>query len=480
MKNTLNINESFICRIWETGDEFYGGLKTTDGEPVKVIDIGSRNSDSGPDYKNARIQIGGKTYVGDVEVHRDFKGWHEHSHKKDSAYNSVILQVVLWNTGGNQKPELRKKRDLPTIILSDYLNRSIHEIWQKIINNPSGKFKLPCYGLNSAITDNEMKSFLIKLSVERLKMKSNRLKDRLKEIETELLGNNSGSGSLRKSVLWKHLLYEFIFEALGYSKNKGQMLKLSQSLKLSTFDKYNSNERIYIQALLFGNSGLLFDLRIKDDYINEIKSAWNRIRYELSSEKLIKAEWKFFRLRPQNFPTIRIAYGSQLISKIIYCDLLKNIILQFKNINFSVKDCCRNLSDLLAPEYDEYWSEHYNFGRKAQRPYSILGKERINDIIINVLVPLVYLYSDVFSDGEMKSNVLKLYNGLKINPDNSVLNLMSEQLLRGKGIEIKYPAMEQGAMQLYNFYCMREKCNECKCGKSIRREDGFNYQIIFY
>jgi len=95
-------------------------------------------------------------------------------------------------------------------------------------------------------------------------------------------------------------------------------------------------------------------------------------------------------------------------------------------------------------------------------------------------VPLVYLYSEVFSDDEIRKNILGMYSELRINPKNSVLNLMSSQLLDEKGIEIKTPAAEQGVIQLYNFYCMRERCNECKCGKSIVKEAGFNYQIIFY
>jgi hypothetical protein len=479
MKNTLNINESFICRIWESRNEFYSGLKTTDGEPVKVINYGMHNSDSGPDYKNALVQIGAKTYSGDIEIHRDFKGWHEHSHKKDSAYNSVILQVILWGEG-DRKPELRKKRDLPTIILSDYLNRSIHEIWQEVISNPSGRFRLPCYGLNSSISLKEMNSFLLKLSIERLKMKSNRLRERLKELESELSGRAIVKSSLKKSELWNQLLYEFIFEALGYSKNKEQMLKLAQSLKLSAFNGGAHNELIHLQALLFGCSGLLFDLRIKDNYVNQIKSIWSEWKDKITSEKLIGAGWKFFRLRPQNFPTIRIAYGSQLINKIISAGLLKNIILQFKENNYTVKDCYHNLSEMLAPKYDRYWSEHYNFGKKTEKPYNLLGKERINDIIVNVLVPLVYLYSEVFSDDEIRKNVMRMYTGLRINPKNSVLNLMSSQLLEEKGIGIKTPAAEQGVIHLYNFYCMRERCSECKCGKSIVKDAGFNYRIIFY
>ena len=135
---------------------------------------------------------------------------------------------------------------------------------------------------------------------------------------------------------------------------------------------------------------------------------------------------------------------------------------------------------MLAPKYDRYWSGHYNFGKKTEKPYNLLGKDRINDIIVNVLVPLVYLYSEVFSDDEIRKNVMRMYTELRINPKNSVLNLMSSQLLEEKGIGIKTPAAEQGVIHLYNFYCMRERCSECKCGKLIVKDAGFNYRIIFY
>ncbi len=185
-------------------------------------------------------------------------------------------------------------------------------------------------------------------------------------------------------------------------------------------------------------------------------------------------------MRPQNFPTIRIAYGSQLINKILSVSLFRNIILQFKVSKFSVKDCYRNLSDLFAPNYDRYWSEHYNFGRKTKKPYRLLGKERINDIIVNVVVPLVYLYSVEFSDDEINRNVTAMYDELRIRPANSVLNIMSEQLLDQKGVKINAPALEQGAIHLYNFYCMRERCGECKYGKSILKDGGIDYRIIIY
>ncbi|HEY3250377.1 MAG TPA: DUF2851 family protein, partial [Ignavibacteria bacterium] len=112
----LNINESFICKIWENADEYLLPLKTTDGEDVEIVDYGKKNYDSGPDYIDASIKIGGKLLKGHVEIHQDFKHWFEHNHPADRKYVSVILQVVLWDSKNRKSPKLRIKRNLPTVI----------------------------------------------------------------------------------------------------------------------------------------------------------------------------------------------------------------------------------------------------------------------------------------------------------------------------------------------------------------------------
>ena len=481
LPKTLNINESFICRIWEGGSEYYSNLQTSDGLPVKVLDFGKHNHDSGPDYKNARIKIGDKTYNGDVEIHRDFKGWAEHSHKKDSAYNSVILQVVLWNKGEENKPALRKKRDLPTVILSDYLNTSIHNVWQDIITSPSPKFRLQCYDYKPTIEKQELLEFLQTLSIERLKLKCARINQRLRELSAETKGSHPANDSLKQSGLWKQALYEFTFEALGFSKNKEPMLKLASNIKLEKIEKLMFYPDVQaLHAILYGSSGLLFDIRIKDKYIDKIKSVWNELKQKNQFAIMNNAEWKFFRLRPSNFPTLRIAYGSQLIIKILREELLKKIVMEFKQWSFEVKKCFKSLSDLMLPDEDPYWQEHYNFGKLSKTKNKLIGKDRINDIIINVIIPLTYSYAEVFKDDIIKSNVLKFYNEFKIKPSNSVLDIISEQLLNSKDIKINTPAAEQAAIQLYNFYCTRERCKECVVWKSLENKKGYDYQIIFY
>ncbi len=484
MKTNLNINESFICRIWEGQQKYFTNLLTTAGEPVEIISIGKKNYDGGPDYTDAKIKIGAKTYTGDVEIHRDFSGWEEHGHSKDRKYLSVILQVVLWDSDERTPPALRKKRDVPTVILSNYLNHSIHNIWQDIIDNPEGRIILPCLDNSSSISDEEIIKMLNKLSTDRLNLKSKRIKQRLAELGKELLGSAKPAEFMRKSVLWEQAFYEFIFEALGFSKNKEPMLKLAKSLKLgkirSAVNKSNETDSLTVQSLLYGCGGFLFDLRFKDSYITIVKELWNKFKDNLKAEHLLKTEWQFFRLRPQNFPTVRLAYGSQLILRMLNENLFKNIVLEFRKENFDEQDCYISLTKMFEPADDAYWSRNYNFGKSRKSETRLAGKQRISDIIVNVVLPFVFLYSNVFEKQIVKRNVISFYNEHRFKPDNSVIKLIEEQVLKNRSIKINTPAFEQGAIQLYNFYCTRNRCSDCKIGERMLKKSGYEYTIIFY
>lgn len=480
----LNINESFICRIWEGSESYYSNLLTSDGEEVTVIEVGNRNYDSGPDFLNSKIRIGGKTYSGDVEVHRGFSGWEDHNHKKDSRYNSVILQVVMWDSSNRTRPKLRKHRKLPTIILSKFLTRSINEIWQEIIENPSEKFKLPCYGNNENVSSETIKEFFAKLSIDRLELKARRFKQRLTELAKEAPRNIKAQEYLRKGTLWNQVFYEYLFEALGFSKNKEPMLKLTRGLRLSMIKKFLASSRedrlIFVQALAYGCAGFLFDLRAKSEYIDDIKRMWNGVKDKLNMEKPVRSEWQFFRMRPSNFPTLRLAYGAQLILRILFEDLFKGIVLNFQTEEFKVKECYDNLSSLLEPDEDYYWSKNYYFSKPSKKCHKLLGTERLNDILINVIIPLVYFYSVTFNSNDVKRNVISFYNLAKINSHNSILNVIETQLLDRRGLRINSPSFDQAAIQLYSFYCTRERCNVCDIGKIVFKEKAYEYKIIFY
>lgn len=473
MKPKLNINENFICRLWEGGISYYSDLVTDSGEDVEVIDHGTRNYDSGPDYKNAKIKIGGKLYSGDVEIHRDFRNWDEHDHHKDRRYNSVILHVVLWNSEERTLPKLRIKRILPTVILANHLNSSIHDIWQDIISKPSDKFRLPCYERNSLADDKLIISWLGKLAMQRLELRSERILNRIKEITPD-------SQISKQSSVWEQALYEYIFEALGFAKNKEQMLKLSGIVTLKLISKYYKGSILNIQALLFGVSGLLFDVRVKDEYIDNIKSAWRGIEDKLKIQKLERSYWNFYGQRPQNFPTLRIAYGSQVILKIMNESLFKNIIDIFSNKTFDMKTAFNGLSELFLPGKDEYWSTHYEFGKFSKSQNILAGKQRVTDIIINVLLPFVKVYSNIFNKPLISENAVKLYSELKFKADNNIIRVINEQLLNGRDVKVNTPANEQAVIQLYNFYCTRERCEKCDIGKKVMKGEAYDYKIIYY
>lgn len=445
----LNINESFISRIWETPSFYEDVLLTTDSKDLEILDYGEKNLDSGPDFKEAKIRLDGILYSGDIEIHKTFQNWKEHNHKGDNKYNKVVLQVVFWDETDENKrdiPKVKKAREIPTVILSKFLKQSIHSIWKEIINNPSSKFKLPCNPANLNIETSYKKKVVYDLSYKRLQYKTQRIKNRLEDFEQ----------SRYKKSTWEKILFEFICEALGYSKNKPQFLKLAKSIELGEV----SDDKLFIDALLFGSAGFLHNLRFKDDYISLLKVIWNDIENKNFASVLDKSEWNFFRLRPSNFPTVRIAYASGLLHTILYKDFLKNLVTIFNeesNIYQKILELFLNI------EISDYWKNHYNFGKETKSKTKYIGRERINDIITNVVIPFIYFYALEFEIFDTQAKILNFYDTLKCISTNEITRVMNVQLQ----YKAKTIAEEQGLIHLHNFYCVKGKCYDCKIGEKI-------------
>jgi hypothetical protein len=483
MPSRLNINESFICRIWEGGNYYYANLFTTCGKAVEVTEFGRRNIEGGPDYLDALIKINGVNYRGDVEIHRDLKGWSEHLHKGDRKYNSVILQVVMWDIGVPQYPVVIKGRKIFTVVLSKFLIRSVKIIWQEIISNPSEKFSLPCYNLNSNISTSEKQPWVERLSNERLKLKTKRFLERLKEIIIENEHRDVSEQDYSKRKYWDQLLLEFTFEALGYSVNKETMLKLSRSISISKLKNLLSENLwspiMQLQSLYFGISGLLYNLKYKDEYITAVKKNWEEFSRRFIYQTVEPAEWQFFRLRPRNFPTVRIAYGAHFTFKILKEDLFKNLVNLFK-AGLRPNSIFKEITSLISVDNDKYWSTHYNFGRKTKLHHGLIGKERLTDITINVIIPIINLYADIFNIEVINNHLTGFYNNFKITSKNSVVKMMYSQLHLSDDSTLNTPAGEQGLIHLYNFFCIRERCSECGIGKMVFKQGGYEYKIIYY
>ena len=168
------------------------------------------------------------------------------------------------------------------------------------------------------------------------------------------------------------------------------------------------------------------------------------------------------------------------ILKIFNNDLFRQIVLLFQDNEIEPKEIYKNLAGLLKPGRDEYWMNHYNFGKISSAPSKLLGMQRVDDMIVNVIIPFLYLYADVFARRSLKNRVIDFYTKLKTKPDNSIVKLIQSQVIKKRKIPINSPAGEQAAVQLYNFYCARERCKDCSIGKIVFKDTGFEYKIIFY
>lgn len=463
----LGLNEDFICRIWED-KSYYNGLKNNNDESVEILDYGKKNHDAGPDYKDAKVKIGDAVYRGSIEIHRSLKDWYLHNHEGDNKYNDLVLHVVFYgneNDEININPKVKKSRIVPTVILSDYLTKSIHEIWKEIINNPSPAFRLPCFPDNKIVSHTILNDWLNSLSIDRLNFKSERINHRLKEI----------SSDIKKKYCWEQSLFEFICESLGYSKNKEQFLRLSNKIELSQIRMHNLS-RMQIDSLLFGLSGFLNDLRFKNQYIGNLKDDWKILKDIFRKEIMDKSEWNFFRLRPPNFPTLRIAYASGLLFEILHGNLFRDIIKIYEDSANVKTELEKRLVNIKV---SEYWSTHYNFGKETKSEINVIGRERITDIISNTIIPAVYLYSQIFYKENLKKRVEFFYRKEKQKSgNNEVTRIMEEQL----DIRVQSIADEQALIQLHNYYCVKGRCNECEIGKIVFDNGKVNepLRIILY
>ncbi|MCE1164940.1 MAG: DUF2851 family protein [Bacteroidetes bacterium] len=445
----LNLNESFISRIWMNPSN-YGELRTTEGKVVEVLSYGKPNFDSGADFSDSIVKIDGVLYSGDIEIHCSVKDWKIHKHTKNRKYNKVILNVVMWGDESDDAMPKTARRTIPTVILSEFLSRSIHEIWKDLINNPAPAFLLPCSREIGNLDRATVKSWLNELGMERLKYRAERIKRRLETLKSE---TQSADGKFA----WETALMEFVFEALGFSKNKEPFLKLAGMLDISKI-RLCCKTHDDFDALLYGCSGLFTGHR--DAYAYRIKSKWNLIQEELKSEAMDRSEWNFFRLRPVNFPTLRMAYASGFLMELAKGDLFRRLVFCFKNSPETVKDIT---GILLGIEYSDYWKTHYDFGKESKAEKTAAGQSRAEDIITNVVLPLMHVYSREFRDDDLLVKTKRIYMNGDDNSDNVILKMMKKQL----GLRPSSICESQGVIHLHNFYCSKERCSECRIGEKV-------------
>ncbi len=334
------MSESFLHYLWQFQYFDKRELKTTEGDSLIIFKPGLLNTDAGPDFSQAKVKVDGIDWAGSAEIHIKSSGWMDHGHHKDQAYENVVLHVV-WE---EDKPVYRADGTrIPSLELKGRVDDQLIKEYQKLTGNSS---VIPCER-SFEKTDSLIKlSMVDKALMQRLEEKANRV--------GVLLAQNNGD--------WEETTYQMLAANFGFMVNKEPFLQLATRLPYKLIQKHRDHP-LQVESLLFGQAGFLV-AKTKDKYISSLFSEYQFLskKYSLQPDQLNPAQWKFLRLRPSNFPTLRIAQLASLLQsrKSIFSTLIE--IESYKELQSFFQ---------ITPSL--YWQTHYRFGKKAKATVPAFG-----------------------------------------------------------------------------------------------------------
>lgn len=426
MHTPNKLPEEFFQHVWENKLFTSKNIKTVAGETLKVIDVGRRNTDSGPDFFNAKIKIDNTIWAGNIEIHKKSSDWINHNHHIDSAYDNVILHVVL----EDDKPVRNTNTNLIPTLLMHYPDH-LRSNYQKLLD---AKTWIACQNQFHKINPVVLQLGFNRLMIERLEDKTNEILERLKQ-------NNND---------WNETFYQVLAKMFGFKVNALPFELLSKSLPLTILAKHKNNMH-HVEALLFGNSGLLNNQLLGDDYYLQLRNEYSFLFKKYGLKGIESHLWKFMRLRPGNFPTIRISQLAALIHK---SHGLFSKILEIENTE--------NLKELFKVKASEYWNSHYNFNRPSKlNSEKELGESSINSLIINVVIPFLFVYGEKQNKHHLKNRALEFLEQLPPESNSIITNW------KKLGLEVRSSFESQALLQLKNNYCGKKKCLNCQIGVKL-------------
>jgi hypothetical protein len=420
------MNEAFLHYLWQFQQFDKSNLQTVSGERISVLKTGILNTDAGPDFTNSRLQINEIEWVGNVEIHIKSSDWQLHKHQHNEAYNNVILHVV-WE---NDQPITRQDGSLiPTLELKSITDISLLSKYQYLIDNQA---IIPCKEQFSEVSDLSKFAILDKVLAKRLQQKA--------EIVEQIFEQNKGD--------WEETAYQLLARNFGFKLNSETFLRLAQNLPLKVLQKHRNN-LTQIEAMLFGQAGLVDKV---DEYSEKLSQEYDffAAKFSLKTTQLGSHEWKFLRTRPANFPTIRIAQLARLITQ-------QQSFFSLFTQTSSIED----LRNSLKIEQSTYWQEHYNFGKTASKNLVGLGKDSINNILINTVIPLLACYSEKTDNQDLMTRCVSFLEALPAEENHIT------EMWEGLGLTIKSAFDSQASIELYNNFCTQKRCLQCNVGIEI-------------
>jgi len=421
------MTEDFLHYIWKFR-KFDQLIETVSGASLEIIETGTHNVDSGPDFLNAKLRIDDTVWVGNVEIHILSSSWYKHNHNKDRAYDSVILHVVY----ANDEPVFIDKRELPTLTLKDRFDYQVFRLyksWKK-----KAQF-IPCERDVQSVGEIIKSSAVEELAVKRISAKAEQSIDILRQTKGDL----------------EECFYRLLCNALGLKVNAIPFEILSKITPFALIRKVSSDQT-KLDALLLGQSGLLENSGNTDSYLENLKNEYRLLAHKFQLESMPSQSWKLMRLRPDNFPAVRIAQLSAIYSRhkslaqrITEADSTSRLLSLFNN---------------LVPQ-NEFWKTHYTLQKESPPREKRLGESRIRIILINAVVPFLFALASYSKNDVYKEKALQILEDLK--PEINKITRKFANL----GFSVKSALDSQGLIGLKKSYCDEFKCVHCKIGVTI-------------
>lgn len=420
------MRESFLHFLWRWRRFPHHNLFTTQGQVLEILHPGEWNTDAGPDFFNALLRLDDTTWAGNVEIHVKSSEWLAHGHHSDPAYDNVILHVVLEE---DQPVVLASGERIPCLELKDRIPAKILETYQRLDQERAW---IPCESFFTQSPDIVRLNWLDRLLVERLEQKTEAIATML-----AATGNH-----------WEETFYRLLARNFGLKVNADPFETLARSLPLSTLARHVHNP-LQVEALLFGQAGLLQPV-FQEKYPNDLAKEYRFLQHKYQLTPMGAEQWKFLRLRPANFPSIRLAQFSALI---LYSTQLFSQMLEAGSL--------REIEHLFTVEPGDYWLTHFQLDKPSAKRNKTPGRDFIHLLVINTIVPFLFYYGKQKNTERYQNRAFQLLESLPAE-SNTILDGW-----RDLGVAARHAYQSQALIHLKTRYCDAKRCLECAIGNAI-------------
>ena len=412
------------------------GLETTDGRQVEVIDPGLHNHNDGPDFFNAKVKIGGTLWVGNVEIHDRSSHWYAHGHDKDSHYDNVVLHVV---SDADRDVQTSAGLFVPQVVMT--VPQTVHDNYAELLKTDQYP---PCYKVIPELSRLTVHAWMAALQTERLEQKTKAISERVR----------------RAGGSWEDAYFQTMARNYGFGINGDAFEEWARHIPLQQVGKHR-DDLFQLEAIFMGQAGLLElgavperyrDDALREGYFQRLQNEYHYLAHKFSLQPMDYKMWRFLRLRPQNFPHIRISQLARLyyerkagLSQLVDC---KDMVA---------------LADCLRSQVTPYWETHYTFGSESVRKTKQLSPQSVNLLIINTCIPMLFAYGRHTAREQLCDRAFDFLEQLGAESNHII------RMWQDCGLEVKTAGDSQALIQLKREYCDRKDCLRCRFGYEYLR-----------